>query len=334
MIAPVLLLAALQETEAGPEIRARWRCEPAAVEVGEPFALVLELQHPREFSAASLFPGELALDESWVVLERRPPAQPERAAARAAEGATSSLVWSIASLEPGERGLAELLSALPFSSPVAHIEVGDARVSVRGLLSGDEDAPRPLREFPPGFAGGTGEPGRPRRALAGLAVLVLALLSGGALLFWSRRRRRRRATAPRALTPLERLAEIERLVAADAGTARELCFELTGLLRRTTDAARGVERDGLTDEEWLAEVRATPRIPRGACEDLTAVFERAAAVKYAGERPTSWALGETLGRARVALQAAVGAARAAMGGGPQGTGTTERADRAIRRSSP
>ena len=50
---------------------ARFRCEPAQVEVGEPFDLVLELEHRSGADLFAVGDGEPVLDESWVQLGAR-----------------------------------------------------------------------------------------------------------------------------------------------------------------------------------------------------------------------------------------------------------------------
>jgi hypothetical protein len=169
-------------------------------------------------------------------------------------------------------------------------------VTVGGVLAPGEDAPRPLREFPDGFAAE-----EELRAAAGWGTwlaLGAALLAAGAGAYLWRRRRSGRAV-PRSASVLERLAALERESASGASSAG--CYELTRLLRTAGDELCRKSRGGLTDEEWLAEVAATFAVPRAALGDLTAAFERAARVKYAGEAPTPWAMQETFQRARAAL---------------------------------
>lgn len=279
-----LLLALLPCLDAS----ARWRVEPAAVEVGEPFQLVLELEHEAGEALTALVSGELALGDSWLVFG---PAESRREGQARRE---TRLVWQVASLEPGERSLAEELSAFALGPAVTRIQTGEARVSVTGVLAEGEDAPRAL-------VGGDGElgaapetPGFPWAILAG----ALTVLAAPLVFLWLRRRRAR--VAPSVLrTPEERLAELA--ARAAAGEGREGCYALTRLLREHTDRFRKKDRAALTDEEWLAEVGASLEVPKGALEELGGVFERAARVKYAGEEPSPWALEETFARARRAL---------------------------------
>lgn len=296
MLATLLLCAGML---AGDGASAQWRCEPSEVELGQPFELVLELEHAASSAGAELVVGELVLDESWVLLGEEPVRS-----ARAGEGRLATRrAWRVASLEPGTRSLGEALSRFALPEAVTRIQVGAAEVRVRGVLAEGEDAPRALREFPEGFADGTDAADGARGWIYGLGAL--ALLGAGA--GWLVRRRRRRAgLAPAPATPLERLAELEREL--EGARARDGCFELTRLLRGATDGVRARDGSGLTDEEWLAELEASRALPAARAE-LAQVFARAARVKYAGEPATPWALQETFAHARRAL-AAVGGERA------------------------
>ena len=287
---PALLLALLAQADpADPS--ARWRCEPAEVEVGEPFRLVLELTGTLAADVEAALADELDLGESWAVLE------PRRANLALDGGATDrrELVWQVVSLEPGQRSLGEVLQGLlPAGTAV---DVAAAAVNVRGVLAEGEDLPRPLKEFPAGFA--EGEQKESSLVLfAGLAVLALAAL---AALGWFLRARRRARTRPAAPSVFDRLGALES-GAADPERIVERHYELTHLLRSATDGARSKNRAGLTDGEWLAELRASLEVPRSGVDELEAVFADAEAVKYAGHRPSSWAVQATLARARRALE--------------------------------
>jgi len=289
------------------EVRAQWRCEPEAVALGEPFELFLELFHPASVSAHELTTGTLALDESWVVFGELPVSS---AAGDGGEVRTRR-AWRVASLEPGERALAEALSKLALSERVTRIQVGDARVEVSGVLAEGEDAPRPLREFPDGF-GGRDEASEGPGWVGWIGLGTVLLACAGGVLAW--RRRRARSSAARPATALERLGELER--SFEPGRGSEGCYELTRLLRAAGDGLRQKARGGLTDEEWLAEITASLDVPRNAVSELTAVFERAGRVKYAGEAPTPWSMQETFQRARTALEVLVAGASPAGGTRP------------------
>jgi len=313
MLGGLLLVPFLSAAAQVEEAAARWRCEPAAVEVGQPFDLVLELVHAPETSPGGLLQGEPAFDDTWVVLERRP----ARTLERGERSLTSAITWSVASLEPGQRDLGAALAAVSLAQEVKTIQVGGALIAVRGVLAPGEEAPRPLREFPERF----GTPGETSTGRAGLlAALGVALITLLAVFVAWRVRRTRGAHFAPALSPLDRLGELERRSEPEGSPSqatqrtRDGCYELTRLLRETTDRARSKNRSGLTDDEWLAELRASLEVPVPAVDELGAVFERAERVKYGGQPTTTWALKETFARARSALQSL--GASAASGGAP------------------
>jgi len=296
----VAFLAAALVALGGAEVRAVWSCAPASVEVGEPFALVLELTHPATLSGAALGTGALALDESWVVLAESP--------ARTEPGAEGLVrtrrTWTVASLEPGTRSLSDAAGAFGLPAEVTRIQLGGAQVTVAGVLGEGEDEPRPLREFPADFV--PEPPADAGPSLGAWIALGLLLVGGGALLAW----RARRGPAPAAEpVPLERLRALQTELAT--GDGRASCYALTGLLREATDRSRRAPRPGLSDEEWLAEVVASHDVPAAVVAELEAVLARTSEVKYAGGKPTPWALEEIFTRARAALEGlGTGGARA------------------------
>ncbi len=80
-------------------------------------------------------------------------------------------------------------------------------------------------------------------------------------------------------------------------------FELTHLVRERGDAARGLSRAHLPDEEWLRAFESDPHSPPAAREPARLLLEAAAEVKYALATPTRFAVEEQLGRARALLEA-------------------------------
>ncbi len=289
-LAAVALLALRQDS-----IDARFFCEPKEARVGEPFALVLELSHPQEEGPFELLQRDCGLDATWFVIERSieapraDPSSPERSLSRA--------VLRVASLEPGVRDLAPVLSS-SFNDPrVRRIDSSGAVVDVQSVLAEGEDAPRPLRGLPQGFgereAGGTA---RWRWILVPSLLLLLGVLF--ALLLWQRKKRRRGSM--RDPDPLDLLTELEHGQAVDAAAVRERHFELSALVRRTIDQRFARAHAGLTDEEWLSEIRAA--LPQAVSADLEALFARAEEVKYGGAVPTSWATAEAFEWARRALR--------------------------------
>ncbi len=315
-----LLLAVAASPQGDDSIVARFRCEPADVEVGEPFELVLELEHPTGASVFDLGADELVLDASWVVFDetRLPPAEagsPDRRITRR--------VWTVASLDAGPRTLGDALTPLVFDARISSVDASATTVEVASVLAEGEDAPRPVRGFPEGFGAGVPLVTSQWR----YAALAAAALLWGAVLWLvaKRMRAKRGARTPVPVQPLERLARLEADVAASNGgleEVRELHFELTRLLRDATDARAARPFDaGLTDREWLAEVRASKRVQDPCIDELERLIEQAEAVKYAGVVPTSWALEDAFDRARRALEAvldtrpAVAAGTASQGGG-------------------
>jgi hypothetical protein len=277
-------------------VSARFRCVPQSVQVGEPFTLVLELEHPTGTSVFELGSTELELDPSWVVLDGRretPVADPDSG------GLMTRRLWRVVSLEPGQRTLASVVSALVADERVGSVSAAAANVEVLGLLGPAEDAPRPLLAFPEGFGQGPQVIMSPLRwAALGLAVLLWAVLL---VLVWRRWRKPRSPVA----APPDSMGDLERLRSSRAAgvvAARAQHYELTSILRRATDERLGVRRDGLTDVEWLDVIQASGRISAEVSRDMSRVFDRAEAVKYAGAAPSSWALDETFDEARRTLE--------------------------------
>jgi len=296
------LLAVLASGQDG--VTATYRVMPREVAVGEPFALVLELEHPADAGVFELSSGELALDDSWVVLGDEHTAPEEIGAGRR----RTRRVWTVASLEPGPRLLSD---ALPVLEGVASVDASATSVDVRSVLAEGEDEPRPIHGLPPGF--GTGAPVQEtwpwRGASLAAAVGSLLLLS---IAVW-RRFRRRSFGAERVVTPLERLQRLQAEPATDATRVCARHYDLTRLVREAADAREGGDRGGLTDAEWLATMRGTSLFTP-ALEDL---LSRAEAVKYGGEVPTSWALEEAYASARTALLGLEPDAGGASEGGPR-----------------
>ena len=178
VLAALLTVLSLSPLDAS----ARWRVEPAAVEVGEPFRLVLELEHGAEESLALLVPDELTLSDSWLVLGREE---------TTSDGRTSTLAWRVVSLEPGERSLAADLSAFAFGEAVTRIQAGGTEVRVTSVLAEGEDEPRPLTGFEGELGAAPATGGFPWVVLSGALFVLAAPL----VFLWLRRRRARGAAA-------------------------------------------------------------------------------------------------------------------------------------------
>jgi len=270
------------------DVRATYRTVPSTVEVGEPFALVLELDHPADESVFALASGELVLDDSWVVLDDA------RFAPEGVGDGTRRLTrrtWTLVSLEPGTRTLAD---TLPILTGVRTVDASLAAVEVASVLAADEDAPRPPRGFPEGFGRGvsTAPPSPLRWVALGVALALWTL----ALVVWWRRRR----GGPQEHVVV--LPAAERLAALRAGTGFDesgRIFALTELVREAVDRCLVQDASGCTDSEWLACVRT--RLPSVVAADVADLLDRTEALKYGGQVPTQWALDEVFRTAQRTL---------------------------------
>ncbi len=260
LIAPLLLMAFadLQVVVSSAEIQ-----------IGEPVVCTVDLS-TLEGVRPTLSEEALEPGRGWIVLEE-PTLRRDRAG-------DLVLTWTLMALEP-EAGalprpaLMQEESALALEAPA---------ITVASALLEGEDAPRPARGFhvPP-----------PEEVLASSDMWVYALVGTviSALVLWGLRRRRR--PQPEAEPSLsERLAYLGGEV---QGGEEELVAwhgELTRILR----AAYSEDQGGWSDEEWIerAELSKEQR------DELRGLFATCAAVKYGGARPTSFAVEETLKRAR------------------------------------
>ena len=255
---------------------ARWEVLPSELAIGQPARARLVVEHvPAQ--RPDLGALELALDDSWLVLDPGAPVTVAGPAGRA----TSERTWTFFSLEPGAREWPALRVPLAGGQ---ELEVAPVSLAVSGELAQGEDAPRPM----PGFHAIDERAGPLRPAHWLVVALALTLLAAG---FVARRRRGRRAgSAPPAPGPLERLAGLRPADWTAAGAASDYAFGLSGLLHEV--AARGVEglARGASDEELVAWLRERGGRSAGDLDALAALFERCAAIKYGGERPTRFAL--------------------------------------------
>ena len=199
-------------------------------------------------------------------------------------------VWSIASLEPGPRRAPEAFRIALEEAGVTVLGL-EPLLDVTGVLAEGEDEPRPLRDFPDSLAfedAGDSFVWWPWAAAGSMSVFLLLLL-----------RRRKPAEGAAAEPPLSELARL--MEATDQGP-QELHFALSRLVRKATDARLGRKRQGLTDEEWLTVTKADAGLSSEVQADMVRLFEKVAAVKYAGEVPSSWAVDETFKEAERVLQ--------------------------------
>lgn len=320
MLAQLTMIAALGcalPQEVG--IEARFSIEPQEVEVGQPFRLTLRLEHPTAESVFDLKLNELQLDDSWVIFDK----SRETAAGLPDRPGRSRTLWhwSLASLDPGPRRLLNELISLVDDERVASVDASETAVEVLSVLGEGEAAPRPLRGLPEGFGSlTTAEESLWQRAWPGLVAFLL-LCAGLAL--WRRLTRRPIDQAQPALAPLAQLEVLRAEPAQELSAVRERHFALTRLVRRATDEQLGLERPGLTDEEWLAEVQGL--LGRGAVDasdasaphplppdlgaQLSEFLGAAQAIKYAKASSSGWALEETHAATRRILESLAQASR-------------------------
>ncbi len=296
MIALVLVLAAAAWMQApvevgGPAVEVGstpglvLEPRPSGVAIGQPVEWILRVPHaPRERVRLATEPPLIeSLEASWAVV-----AGPDERRGRGdGDEAWTEFVWTLLALEGGERTLPAPAVAFE-DGRVVSASVASLRVA--GALADGEDAPRALPDFH------DIEP-RPRLSIRpAIAVpLVAALLALGALGFLVRRRQREGEHQPTAIDRFLQLSSQRAELADDASAIRELVRELTLLVRGTVDARAGVQCAGLSDQEWLAQ--------QGASEGELAQFLTAAeGVKYAGGRPTPFAIAELFESARSLLE--------------------------------
>lgn len=255
----------------------RWQVTPEEVELGQPFTCALEVPHPPGATPAA---PELELDYGWEVVDG-PEVRPL--------GEGTRLAWTVLALEAVERELPALDLALGDGS---RLRAGGGEVTVRGVLAPDEDAPPPM----PGFrtVPERTSPVRPRHL--GLALLGLAVLAGGGVLLLVRSHRARPEREP---SELERFQGL-----APAGAPRGLGYELAALLRSAAErsVAGQAPKPGLTDEEWLAALRAEGSLGGEDVDELESLLAVCADLRYAGARPTRFAALDLLGRAEALLR--------------------------------
>ncbi len=239
----------------------------AEVQIGEPVVCVVALGDV-EGSCPTLSEEALEPNLAWVVHEAP--------AIRRDPGGALTLSWTLLALEP-EPGALPMPVLLQDGEPLT---LSGPEVLVVGALEEGEDAPRPARGF---YIPGSEE------QLASTVTWLFALLAALGLTVWFLRRRRA-PLEPAGPSLAERLASLEGAVDGDDPLIVAWHGELTRILR----AAYSDEQAGWSDEEWIerAELSAAHR------EELRGLFAACAAVKYAGARPTRFAIEETLSRAR------------------------------------
>ncbi len=284
----MIAAAALLLSGLAGDVVARLRAEPAQVEVGQPAAWVLEIEHPAGASV-HLPEGDPLPDDSWVLLE------PRRVVRGSGERSTTRATWRVMSLEPGKRKLPPIQIEVEEAGVTRKVEVEAGELDVRPALAEGEDAPRPIRSFRPPPEGAAGRTKGPVL----LALVLIAAVAG--FLLW--RRARRKPAPASAPTALDRLAELERLAAEDPDRARVVVYALSRLLRGTVDAFFHEDRAALVDADWAALLELDERVPLGVRTAAARILSDAERVKYALQVPTRFALEEMLADARNALEA-------------------------------
>jgi len=271
--------------------------EPTQVAIGQPVEFRLQVPHGVD-RPVSLRHLELGLDDSWVLLSG-----PEvlTAATGVGAGAVTEGRWKLMSLEPGERILGELGIPLADGSTMAVIP---ASLSVQGELATDEDQPRPMPDFHQ-VAERT-SPVRPRHL--GLALLAIFSAGGG----WLFVRRRNRSQEARQPDELERFLGLDREPTDDVEAARALVFELAVVLRAAGERDVPGSWAGLSDEEWLAALESSEQHSTEVTAELGGLLAECESIKFAGSRPTRFAVEEILSRSERLLRRLV----------PGTTGTT------------
>ena len=310
MLLPVLLaLAPFQEAAPMPSefaadlARASATLSAAvlAVEVGEPMTWTLDVIHP-DYWSPRLSDDDLGLGERYVVLDASgtlTSATPERG-----DGLLlTRKSWTVIVLGP-----TELLPSMEVffdvdGKPVEEdgapsIFTSEVELQVRTLVAADEVG-RPAKGFRgPLSAADTGA-SVPWWVVAGGAPIALLILA----LIIRRMRGVSRTAVVTSLPPLERLAQLEQSVSADLPALQALHYSLTSLLREAFDARAGQVRAPLTDAEWVVSVQGDADLASDVRDALRDVIGRAEEVKYARQKPTKFAVDETLRAARVALEA-------------------------------
>ena len=244
-------------------------------EIGQPILCEVSLD-ALEGGSEALSLGRFEPGLSWFVAD-------EPALHRSSDGART-LSWTVLALEP-DAGPLPVPSLESDGAPIALVAPS---VSVVAALGGGEDAPRPARGFYiPELA--RADASQLPLFLGGVAALCLALIMWRVL-------RRSGPLMPEPESLAERFAKLERPIDGDDPRVGDWHGELAQILR----VAHGDEQSGWSDEEWVerAELSAELR------DELRALFDVCAAVRYGGARPTRFAVEETLERARTLVTGA------------------------------
>lgn len=280
-----LLLACALPQDAEPACTLEVR--PLEAAIGEPVEWTLTVPHEYR-DEVRLVDDDPIPDDTWVLVDG-PRFSIERKGSREA---TTRVRWTVFSLDPGERALPEIVARFASGAEIRSTSLGP--LTVRGELAPDEDAPRPLTAF---------HEIEERTGRGGPTALAILALLAGSVVFWLVLRRRRAQASTPVMTPLEQLDALGGRTADDPGVAREVVYELSSLLREAVDRRLEAPRPGLTDDEWLASVRANQGLERTTVERLEALLGSCEDVKYGNRVPTRFAVAEALEETRNVLTA-------------------------------
>ena len=131
------------------------------------------------------------------------------------------------------------------------------------------------------------------RRVSTLAVPMVMLLAGGGWLFVRRRQRFRIPPEP---DELARFLDLDREHTGDVEAARALMFELAAVLRAAGERDEAGSWAGLSDEEWMAAFKQSNEHSSEVTDELGALLAECEAIKFAGSRPTRFAVEEILQR--------------------------------------
>jgi hypothetical protein len=272
-------------------VRARLELDPPHASIGEPVTCALIVEHPRDVSVKLPEKDPFAGDASWVELGEH------RVVKEIAPGGgwITRAVWRVMALEPGARALPAIDVEYESAGAVHTANAASVALDVRGELGDGDAEPRPMKGFRPPPPGSDG----PRRwpwivAAAAIAAVFAVMVA----------RRLRRKPAPVAtVSPLDRLSELERAIAADPDAGRAVTYGASALLRSSVDEFLRESNAGLTDRDWIARIENDERVPLGVRSACARLLREAEEVKYALHVPTRFAVEEMLRGARDALDA-------------------------------
>jgi hypothetical protein len=307
------LVAPSAAARAEADVAVAFTCTPQEVEIGQPIACVLRVEHPAG-ARVTLAEGEAADGvealplfadpdgsqhaQPWVVVDG--PARHVEALGADGRFATE-LRWTALALEPGARSPGVARVEVELEGGVLSRSARASDVVVHAALAEGEDAPRPWSDFPdaPAPVAGSGV----LIALGAWALVAAALCLVALVAFVRGRRRPTVAPAP---TLDERLAGLERdlMQGFDAGGealergVRAFGYGASALLRGAVDRRLGAAAPGTTDEEWLARIERDKRVEPRLAADLRRFLAALEPIEYGAWRPTRFAFDELAQRAR------------------------------------